>query len=220
MTGLEKIIHRIREDAKERATAILEAAGRDCEAIAAEYAAQAERIREESAQRTLREGEELVSRARSAAAMARRNILLEARAQVLDEAFEAARAEICDTDYGKYRELLVALLSCALLEQVKNERESAALGDEIAPVDHYEIALNAADLPRFGKSVLEGAKRVTERRVGADRIAKLRLCETPVPIDGGLILRFGSVEVNCSLTALLAGMRQELEERVLAVLFD
>ena len=220
MTGLEKIIHRIREDAKERATAILEAAGKDCEAAAADYAAQADHIREEIAQRTLREGEELVSRARSSAAMTRRNVLLEARAQVLDEAFEAARAEICDTDYGKYRELLVALLSCALLEQTKNEKESMEWGDEISPVEYYEVAMNATDLPRFGKSVLEGAKRVVERRMGAERVAKLRLCETPVPIDGGLVLRLGSVEVNCSLTALLAGMRQELEERVLTVLFD
>lgn len=220
MTGLEKIIHRIREDARERATAILESAGKDCEAVATEYAQRADRIRRESAQHTLQEGEELISRTRSAAAMTRRNILLEARAQVLDEAFEAARGEICDTDYGKYRELLVALLSCALLEQVKSEKESLALGDEITPVEYYEVALNATDLPRFGKSVMEGVRRVAERRIGTERMAKLRLCETPAEIDGGLILRYGSVEVNCSLTALLAGMRQELEERVLAVLFD
>lgn len=219
MTGLEKILHRISEDAEEHARATLEAAGKECKAVAEEYAARADRIREESAQRTLRECEEMVSRTRSAAAMTRRNILLEAKAQVLDEAFEAARAEICDTDYGKYRELLIALLSSALLEQVKNEKESLACGDEITPVEYYEIALNQADLARFGKNILEGAGRVVERRIGAERMAKLRLCETPAPIDGGLILRYGSVEVNCSLTTLLAGMRQELEERVLAVLF-
>ena len=219
MTGLEKILHRINEDAKEKATAILDAAGKECEAVAAEYGAQADRIREEYAQRTLREGEEMISRARSAAAMTHRNTLLEAKAQVLNEAFEAAREAICDTDYGKYRELLVALLSSAMLEQARNEKTSLELGDEITPVEYYEVALNEADLARFGKSVLEGAKR-QERRIGAERISKLRLCETPAKIDGGLILRYGNTEANCSISALLAQMRRELESKILAVLFD
>ena len=49
---------------------------------------------------------------------------------------------------------------------------------------------------------------------------KLRLSNEIANIDGGLILRYGSVETNCSISALLAGMRRELEPKISAILFD
>ena len=158
-------------------------------------------------------------RAKSAAAMARRNILLAAKGQLLDETFAAARAHICDTDYGKYRELLVALLSCAMMEQAKNEQTSIELGDEVAEIDAYEVFLNAQDLDRFGHRIVDDARRVVERRIGYERAAKLRLSHEPADIDGGLILRYGDTEANCSLSVLLAQMRREMEGRICEILF-
>ena len=157
---------------------------------------------------------------RSAAAMTRRNILLAAKSELLDETFEAAKKQICDTDYGKYRELLVALLSCALLEQAKQEQNALEYGDEVTAFDTFEVLLNETDRARFGASVIEGARRVTERRIGAERAAKLRLSEECADIDGGLLLRYGDVETNCSLTVLLREMRRELEGKISAILFD
>lgn len=220
MTGLEKIKERILADAKERARIILEEAQNDCRRAAEDYAERAEAIREGIAARAMREGEDLIARARSASAMTRRNILLAAKGRMLDEAFDAAKAQICDTDYGKYRELLVALLSCALLEQAKQEQENLQYGDEIATFDSFEILLNQADRARFGESILEGARKVTERRIGAERTAKLRLSAECADIDGGLILRYGDVETNCSISVLLAEMRRELESRIATILFD
>lgn len=220
MTGLEKITERILTDAKERARDILENAQEECRRMADDYAERAERIREEIAERAMREGEDMVARARSAAAMTRRDILLAAKSRMMDEAFEAAKAQICATDYGKYRELLVALLSCALIEQAKNEQESLEMGDEVAEFDTFEVLMNENDRVRFGDYVLENARRTTERRIGSERTAKLRLSDTAAPIDGGLILRYGSTETNCSVSALLSEMRRDLEGRIAAVLFD
>ncbi|MBR6728418.1 MAG: hypothetical protein IKM08_09525, partial [Clostridia bacterium] len=121
MNGIDKITERILIDAKARAREILEEAQTDCRNAAREYADRADAIRERVAARTMREGEELIARARASAAMTRRDILIASKARILDEVFEAAKAQICDTDYGKYRELLIALLSCALIEQAKNE---------------------------------------------------------------------------------------------------
>lgn len=219
MTGLEKITERILTDAKERARGILENAQEECRLMADDYAERAERIREEIAERTMREGEDMVARARSAAAMTRRDILLAAKSRMLDEAFEAAKAQICATDYGKYRELLVALLSCALIEQARNERESLEMGDEVAEFDTFEVLMNETDRARFGPYVLEGARRTTERRIGSERTAKLRLSDTAADIDGGLILRYGNTETNCSVSALLSEMRRDLESRISAILF-
>ena len=220
MTGLEKILERILEDAKEKARVILEAAQNDCRQSAQEYADRANAIREEIEERAQAEGEAIIARSRAATATTRRNVLLSAKAELLDETFAAAKAHICDTDYGKYRELLVALLSCALLEQAKNEQTGLELGDEMVAFDTYEVFLNQHDLDRYGSRIIEDARRVTERRIGSQRAAKLRLSPTPADIDGGLILRYGDTEANCSLSVLLSQMRRELEGKISAILFD
>ena len=220
MKGLDKITERILADAKERARVILEEAQSDCRTAAAEYAARADAIAKEIADRAMQEGEQLISRARSTAAMTRRNILLAAKSEMIDETFEAAKKQICDTDYGKYRELLVALLSCALMEQASDERKTLAFGDEVTEFDTFEVLFNENDRARFGESVIEGARRVTERRIGAERAAKLRLSAECADIDGGLILRYGDVETNCSLAVLLREMRRDLEGKISAILFD
>lgn len=188
--------------------------------MAEDYAARADQIREEIADRAMREGEDLVARAKSASAMTRRNILLSAKAKLLDEVFEAAKTQLCATDYGKYRELLVALLSCALLEQAENEKTSLEMGDEITEFETFEVFFNENDLAQFGSYVLEHARKNTERRIGSDRAAKLRLSQIPADIDGGLILRYGNTETNCSISALLEEMRRSLESRISAILFE
>ena len=110
MTGIEKITAKILADAKERARVILEEAQNECVSAAEEYATRADNAREEIVSRAMAEAEAITARARAAAAMERRDVLLMARAALVEEAFEAAKRQICETDYGKYRELLVAFL--------------------------------------------------------------------------------------------------------------
>lgn len=219
MTGLERITEKILADAKERARVILEAAQSDCRAAAEQYAATAAEKREEIAARAMAEGEAIAARARAAATMERRDILLAARAEVLDEVFLKAKKEITDTDFGKYRELLVALLSCALFDLSAAERTSRELGDEVEEITSLEVLMNEKDRARFGDAVLSGARRVTERRVGGELLSHLTLSNEIADIEGGLILRAGDVEINCSLTVLLAEVRREIEGKVSKILF-
>ena len=219
MTGLEKIIDRIIDDAKEQARGILEAAQNDCRAAAEKYAREAEDIRDAIADKAEKEGEAVIAKTRSSAAMTRRNLLLSARGALLDEAFERAKKEVRDADLGKYRELLTALLTSALIEQAKAEDESLSLGDEVMTFDCFEVLFNAADREQYGAAVVENARRAAARHIGAERADKLRLSEATVDIDGGLILRYGDIEANCSLSMLMAGMREEMEQKVAAVLF-
>lgn len=219
MTGLDKIIDRILGDAKERAREILERAQSDCRQMAQDFAARAEEIRTEIAEGAQKKGEALVSRAKSAAAIERRNLLLKTKNALIDEAFEAARAEVLDTDFGKYRELLTALLTQALVEEAKNAERSLAFGDEITEFDTYEVLMNAEDRAAYGTAVVEGAKRAALRHIGETRAAKVRLSESTADIDGGLILRYGNIEANCSLSMLLGEMRRSLESKVAAILF-
>lgn len=219
MNGLEKIIDHILADAKERARVILGEAGEECHRIAEEYAALAERTKEEIATAAEEEGARLITTARSEALKNHRNILLEARNATIDRAFARAAAELRATEYGKYREVLTALLTSALIDAAAAEDRSRALGDEVEEFSHYEVLMNAADREEYGKSVVDSAQRRVERRIGAARAAKIRLAEETAEIDGGVILRFGDVEINCSLSMILAEIRGELEGKVAAALF-
>ena len=219
MTGLEKIIDRIIEDAKEKARVILEAAQADCRATAEKYAAEADDIRDRIADKAEKEGEAVIAKARSSAAMTRRNLLLAARGALLDEAFERAKKEVRDADFGKYRELLTALLTSALIEQAGAEDESRSLGDEVMEFDRFEVLFNAEDREKYGSAVVEAARRAAARHIGGERADKVCLSDETADIDGGLILRYGDIEANCSLSMLMAGMREEIEQKVAAVLF-
>ena len=219
MTGLEKITERIANEAREKARLCLQQAEEDCRRIAQDYASRAEAARERIKKESLARGEELIARSRTEVATQRREAIAAARAQMLDEAFCAAGRELRSTDYGKYRELLIALLVSALLEQDRAEREGVAMGDEIEQVECFEVLLNSEDRERFGNAVIEGARKVAERRIGAQKAQKLCLCEQTAAIDGGLVLRFGNVELNCSLSVLLADIRGEIEGKIAQILF-
>ena len=219
MNGLEKITARIQADARERARIILQEAEEDCRRITAEYDERAEAARRRIEDENLRAGETLVARTRTEAANYARDLTQTTRAALLDRAFEEAKQNLRSTDYGKYRELLVALLVSALLEQDRAETESREWGDEEAEIDRLEVLLNTEDRERFGPAVIEGARKIAERRVGREKAAALTLSDKTADIDGGVVLRFGNVELNCSLTVILADLRQELETSVAAVLF-
>lgn len=209
---------RILANAKEDARRTLETAQAECRRTAEEYAARAQALREEIVARAEREGEREIARARSGAAMTQRNLLLQTRAALLDEAFANARRQLLEDSGGKYRELLTAWLVGALVSVAEAEEESAALGDELAPYEHIEVLFNEKDRARYGESVVAAACRTAGRRIG-DRAAKVCLSEETAPIDGGLLVRCGDVEINCSLSMLLTQLRADLEPKVAAVLF-
>ena len=219
MTGLDKIIERILADAKENARMILEAAQKDCRAAAEEHAARAEARRDEIIAKAEAECEAIVAGAKSAAATTARGIMLTKRAELIDRAFDEAKKELRSTAFGKYPELLAALLTSALLEEARTADATAQYGDEATEFDTYEVIFNAEDRAAYGEAVVEGVRRDVQRHIGAERAAKLTLCAQTANIDGGVILRYGNIEANCSLSMLMAQMRKDLEGKVARTLF-
>ena len=219
MTGLDKIIERILTDAKENARMILEEAQRDCRAAAEEHAARAEARRDEIAAKAEAECEAIVAGAKSAAATTTRDIMLTKRAALIDRAFDEAKKELRSTAFGKYPELLGALLTSALIEVARSADATAKYGDEPTEFDIYEVIFNAEDRAAYGESVVESVRRDVQRHIGAERAARLTLSGETANIDGGVILRYGNIEANCSLSMLMAQMRKELEGKVTQTLF-
>ena len=219
MTGLEKVTGKIIADAEADARVILERAEAECEAIKAKYAAATEAEVEKLTDECDRECQALIIRARSSAAMAKRNAVLEARAQLIDDAYAAAEKQIKSMSGEQYLDLLQRMLRSALKSQLEGEEESMRLyGEDISPAV-YEVVLNTRDRETYGEKLLEAYRAGYGARLSPVVLAKLRLAPDTAPIDGGIILRCGPVETNCSLSMLMAANRRETEARVSRILF-
>lgn len=221
LNGLEKITDKIIAEAQAKADKILADAQAECDRITAEYAARAEALKETLSDAAEREGMEHVSRAKATAQTSKRNLMLATRSDLIDEVFAGALDGTKKLANENYTDLLAGLLSAAMLEQLEAEKTSRLYDAEDAEEpEQYEILFNQRDRDRVGSAVIEGAKRKLGGKAGADKLARLMLSDQVAQIDGGLILRCGSVEANCSLSILFAQLREELEGDVSRALFD
>ena len=220
MTGLEKITSRILADANAQAQAILDEAAEKSRAVRAQNLADAQIAQDRLIADAEREGEALVVRAKSSAAMTRRNVELSAKSEMIDRAFARAMQEIYEMDRTEYAALLVSLLCKTLNAQRESERESVRLyGEDIAPA-YYELMLNARDSGDVAGLVMDGVRdAAASGRIPADMLTKVHLCSEPVDIDGGLVLRCGDIETNCSFSMMLASLRPALEPRIQQILY-
>ena len=219
MTGLEKVIGKIIADAEADAGEILDKARAECEEIKAKYTAETDAEIEKLTDECDRECQALIIRARSSAAMAKRNAILEARAKLLDDAYAAAEKQIKSMNGDQYLDLLCKMLRSSLKNQLEGEAESLRLyGEDISPAA-YEVVLNSRDRETYGEKLLAAYRAGYGSKLSPAVLAKLRLAPDAAPIDGGIILRCGPVETNCSLSMLLAANRRETETKVSRILF-
>lgn len=219
MTGLDKITEKIIAEAKADAAKTREEAEAAAAKTTAEYAARAEEIRARIASQAQREGENIVTRAASGTAMTKRNVILAAKGNLIDEAFTEAGKSLRAMETAKYQAMLVSLLRRAVAEQTESERTSRELygEDEDAPcVSQYEVLMNAADRDRYGKAVVEAVRASAEGKAGKPLV----LSAKEAKIDGGFLLRYGDMESNCSLSMLIGVRRNEREAQVSHILFD
>lgn len=222
INGLNKITDKILSEAQAKADKILADAQAECDRINAEYAERAEKIRSDISSEAEKGGMEYVARIRSAAATSKRNLLLQTKSDLIDGVFAGVMEQTRTMELEKYNEILIGLLSAALLEQLESEEVSRTLyGEEeaLAP-ESYEVIFNQRDRDRSGKTVVEGTKTHLFGKVSDEKLARLTLSQQTANIEGGLILRCGSVESNCSLSILFAQLRESLESEVARTLFE
>lgn len=216
MNGLERITDRILAEANEEAARIIAEAEAEAARIGAEFDARADAIRVRLSDEAEREGQAMISRAKASAQNQRRDRMLATESALVDEAFEAARAAIRSLPAEKYTAMMAGLLAAALLEQTATEAENRLLygEEELTPIDRYEVLMNAQDRDRVGAEIIAQAKGKLASKLPTDQLDKLTLSSQAVAIDGGLILRVGDIESNCSLSLLLKQLREELEGEV------
>ena len=196
MNGIEKISARILADAEAEAAAIRGQAEEKAAQIAADYdkkiAAEQQRLSAEV------EAEAAKERDQGAARMAARRQLLETKQALVDKAFRQAEQQLRSLPQAEY-EALCAHLACG----------ASTSGCE-------ELIFSAEDRERVGTAVTAKANELLQK---AGKPAQLTLSAETRPIRGGVVLKNGLIETNCSLGTLVDGLRPELSGKVAARLF-
>lgn len=199
MKGTEKIIAHIRADGDAEAKKIIDAASKQAEEKRAESFKAALSEYEKLMQAGNAECEDILSGSRRIAEMEAKKSVLSVKQEMISAAFDAAREEIVNMPRDKYTQFLARMAA-----------EAAARGME-------EIVLNARDKAEVGKSVCKAANELLSAK---GTPGKLTVSEDTADISGGVIVRFGGIETNCSIDALIRQRRSGLSTEVAAAMFE
>lgn len=194
MNGLEKIVARMEADTQAACDALAASAAENAAAILRDCQAQADAAARDSAQRAEAQAAEHLEHLNGSSQLACRQRVLAAKQQLIDEAFARAAQALAALPQADYIDLLAALAA-----------ENGS-GDE-------ELLLSAHDRETVGAAVVDAANA---KKPGA----AFRLSDETRDTGGGLVLRRGRVELNCSFTEKLRQLRQEESSAVAQLLFD
>lgn len=199
MNGIEKITARIAADAEADIQALRAETLAKCQGIKAEYESAAREEYERLMRAGTRECEELVSRAERTAGMDAKKAVLAMKQELVARAFDKAINQVISMPEVQYVDFLARQAAAA-----------ARTGEE-------ELVLNADDGGRVGEKVVKAANALLAERGLPGR---LRLSKEPAAIQGGLFLRDGDIQINCSVEQLMEQYRGRLAAQVAEVLFE
>ena len=92
----------------------------------------------------------------------------------------------------------------------------AKLAAKAARTGREQIILNQSDRTRFGVKI---AAQANELLTAAGRTGELTLAAQSQPMQGGLLLSDGAVDINCALETLVRLSRTEVTGEVSKLLF-
>ncbi len=192
MNGLEKILERISSETQQTVDGIMAEANAAVAASDEKAAAEAEKITAELDARGDKDAAEREERLVSVAQMEARQIILAAKQDVMEKAFEGALEQLCSAPDEEYAQICAGLMVKAAPD---------GKGEAVFPADRQAA----------GKLAVEQANKALG--------GSIKLSDEKRPLRGGFILRNGSVEVNCSFETLVRLQRSEAAGDVARLLF-
>ena len=194
MKGTEKIIAHIGADANARADAILKQAEEKCAGIRESYEQKAKEAYAERIRAGVKANQDRLDSMDRLAKMEGRKAILALKQDMVAESFDLAVDKLVKLPEAEYIALLAKLAA-----------KASVTGDE-------EIVLNARDRKAVGAKVVEAANKALTG-------GKLTLSEKTGDFKGGLILRRGNIEANCTAELLVDLCRDEMAAELAGVLF-
>ena len=195
MTGIDKILSDIREEAEKNVAGILGEAKEKAAAITGEAQKTVDAKEEAFLAKIAGNAADRKARSESAAALKSRQRVLEKKQELIGKAMEEALSKAQGLPDDKYFSVILGMAAKA------------------AHSGEGEIAFSEKDLKRLPASF---EKDLNEKLSNG---AKLSVAKEPVQTDSGFVLRYEGIEENCSFGAILAARKEELQDKVRGVLF-
>ena len=196
MTGLDKMISQIQDEAKAEAERRVAEAREEARKLTSQAAAEGEAMGDALLGQAEEEAERCLERVRSSADMKRRMTLLQAKQEVIAGVLEKAYEKLDSLDEAAYFDLIRRLLI-----------------QYAQPLDG-EIRFSERDRKRFPAGFEKEIGKIAAERGGS-----LRLGENAA-IDNGFILAYGGVEENCTFRAMFDSRKEALQDAARKVLFS
>lgn len=198
MTGLEKILKTIQEEAQASADAIISQAEQEAEQILTAAKKEAELKSSQIAEKSEADVKDVISRAESAAALLERKLLLDTKQTIINEIIGKARKRLAELSDGEYTDIILSMVK----KYSHNKK-----GRLLFPI---------SDKMRLTKDFPEKLNAILSQKQGAS----LDIEEEALSFEGGFLLIYGDIEENCSFDALFAEERDALQDKVNSLLFD
>ena len=197
MTGLEKMQSQILSEAESSAKEILDQAKKEAEGIVEEARKRAEAECRRISEKSEAEVKGLEERAVSSSDLQRRKELLQAKQEVISQMLDQAYESLLCAVEKDYFDMLRKMLRKFVLPQ------------------EGEICFSKEDLERMPKGFQEEIQAIAKEKGGA-----LALSEEVRSVRGGFVLIYGGIEENCTFRAMFNSKKDELSDKVHALLFS
>lgn len=195
MTGLDKILAEIRDEAAAEANAAKDSAKAQADKILADAKADSDAKVAKIEAAADAEVKDIERSRESAVVLQRRQRALAQKQALLKETLDKARDSLYELPEKDYFELLVKLAAKA------------------AQPGEGEMLLNAKDAARTP------ADFAGKLKAALPAGASLSISKDNRPIDGGFVLKYGDVEENCSFSAMFDARADEFSDLVRDKLF-
>lgn len=197
MTGIEKIVKHIWDNAEMAAKAVIAEANLEAGRVVADAKAEAESKCSEIRRQSALEVKACLDRAESAARLKERRLVLDAKQKMIDEVIVKARNYIAGLPEKQYFDLLLKMIG------------------KYALCKPGIIVFSPADAARLPERFDAAIRSALSGKSGAELIVS----EQTQNIDGGFVLIYGDIEENCSFDALFLADRELLQDKAGSLLF-
>ncbi len=197
MTGLEKMQSQILDEARRNADEILEQAEKEAGEIREEAGKSAQAESSRILEKSRAEVKNIQERTLSSCALQRRQILLEAKQEIIARILENAYHTLIEADEDTYFRIIRKML----------EKYTAGQAGE--------ICFSERDLGRMPEGFEKEIQEIAGKNGGT-----LILSKEPRKISGGFVLVYGGIEENCSFRAMFNSRKDELSDEVHKILFS
>ncbi|MGN1094781.1 MAG: V-type ATP synthase subunit E [Eubacteriales bacterium] len=192
MNGIEKIISRIEDDARAAEERDNLAAGEKIAGIIKNADEKAEKSAADARKRADEREGELLLHAQEARATEKRDIILRAKSELIDKAFEKALMSFDDMEEDKYTSVFSAMLSASLEDKSLVGKKTVVFSKN---EKYAEALLKAASCP----------SDVSYKKTG--------------DFKAGFIVKTDEIEINCTAEKLILSKRDSLCAEVFSILF-